>query len=51
MTADVRLRDGVRDSVLVFVGVRLGFSLLGVLAVSTIAAREGPPAVAGRRDR
>jgi Mannosyltransferase (PIG-V) len=47
VTADVRLRDGVRDSVLVFVGVRLGFSLLGVLAVSTIAAREGPPAVAG----
>lgn len=47
MTADVRLRDGVRDSVLVFVGVRLGFSLLGVLAVSTIAVREGPPAVAG----
>lgn len=47
MNGDVRLRDGVRDSLLVYVGVRLGFSLLGVLAVSVIAAREGPPAVAG----
>ncbi len=43
----VRLRDGLRDSLLVFLGVRLGFSLLGLLAVGLIVQREAPPAVAG----
>ena len=43
----VRLRDGLRDSLLVFLGVRVGFSLLGLLAVGLIVQREAPPAVAG----
>lgn len=43
----VRLRDGVRDSLLTYLGVRLGFSLLGFVAVTLIAPREGVPAVAG----
>jgi len=29
----VRLRDGLRDSLLVFLGVRVGFSVLGLVAV------------------
>lgn len=45
--ASVRLRDGVRDSLLVFVGVRIGFSVLGLVAVGLIAPREGLPEVAG----
>ena len=43
----VRLRDGLRDSLLTFVGVRIAFSLLGLVAVGTIAPREDPPVVAG----
>jgi hypothetical protein len=43
----VRLRDGVRDSLLVFVGVRIGFSVLGLVAMGLIAPREGLPEVAG----
>jgi len=43
----VRLRDGLRDSLLVFLGVRVGFSLLGLLAVGLIVQRDAPPAVAG----
>ena len=41
----VRLRDGLRDSLLVFLGVRIGFSVIGVLTVALIAPREGLPAV------
>ena len=43
----VRLRDGLRDSLFVFLGVRIGFSVLGLVAVGLIAPRQGPPAVAG----
>ena len=43
----VRLRDGVRDSLLVFLAVRIGFSLLGVVAAGLIVPREGVPVVAG----
>jgi hypothetical protein len=43
----VRLRDGLRDSLLVFLGVRIGFSVIGVLTVALIAPREGLPAVSG----
>lgn len=43
----VRLRDGLRDSLLVFLAVRVGFSLLGLLAVGLIEPRESPPVVAG----
>ncbi len=43
----VRLRDGLRDSLLVYLGVRIGFSVLGLVAVGLIAPRQGPPAVAG----
>jgi hypothetical protein len=43
----VRLRDGVRDSLLVFLAVRIGFSLLGVVAAGVIVPREGVPVVAG----
>lgn len=43
----VRLRDGLRDSLATFLAVRIGFSLLGLLAVGLIAPREAPPAVAG----
>ncbi|MDH4112550.1 MAG: mannosyltransferase family protein [Actinomycetota bacterium] len=46
-TAPVRLRDGVRDSLLTFLGVRIGFSLLGLLATGVIEPRQGVPAVAG----
>ena len=42
-----RLRDGLRDSLLTFVGVRIAFSLLGLVAVGTIAPRDNPPVVAG----
>jgi hypothetical protein len=45
--ATVRLRDGLRDSLLVFVGVRIGFSLLGLVAVGVIAPRQGTPMVDG----
>jgi hypothetical protein len=45
--APVRLRDGVRDSLLVFIGVRIGFSVLGFIATGVIASREGVPVVAG----
>ncbi|HVF07602.1 MAG TPA: mannosyltransferase family protein, partial [Actinomycetota bacterium] len=45
--APVRLRDGVRDALAVFLAVRIGFSLLGLLAVGVIAPREDPPAVPG----
>ena len=45
--ASVRLRDGVRDSLLVFAGVRIGFSVLGLVAVGLIASREALPEVAG----
>lgn len=45
--APVRLRDGLRDSLFVFLGVRIGFSVLGLVAVGLIAPRQGPPAVAG----
>lgn len=43
----MRLREGVRESLLVFLGVRVGFSLLGLVAVALIAPREGVPVVAG----
>jgi len=43
----VRLRDGVRTSLLFFLGVRIGFSVLGFVAVAVIAPREGVPGVAG----
>lgn len=46
-TAPVRLRLGVRDSLLVFLAVRIGFSLLGLIAVGVIDQRPDPPAVAG----
>lgn len=46
-TVPVRLRDGVRDSLVVFLAVRVGFSLLGLLAVGLIDPREAPPAVPG----
>ena len=46
-TAPVRLRDGVRDSLLVFLGVRIGFSVLGFVATGVIAARQEVPVVAG----
>lgn len=45
--APVRLRDGVRESLLVFLGVRIGFSLLGAVTVGLIAPRVDPPSVAG----
>jgi hypothetical protein len=45
--APVRLRDGVRDSLLVFLGVRIGFSVLGLVATGVIASRQGVPVVAG----
>ncbi|MGZ8580660.1 MAG: mannosyltransferase family protein [Actinomycetota bacterium] len=45
--APVRLREGLRDSLLVFLGVRIGFSVLGLVAVGLIASRQGPPAVGG----
>jgi len=45
--APVRLRDGVRDALLVVVGVRIGFSLLGLVATGVIASRQGVPVVAG----
>ena len=45
--AEVRLHDGLRDSLLMFLAVRIGFSLLGVVAIGVIAPREGPPAVVG----
>ena len=45
--APVRLRDGVRDALLVFLGVRIGFSLLGFVAAGVIASREGVPVVTG----
>jgi hypothetical protein len=45
--AGVRLRDGVRDSLLTYVGVRLGFSLLGFVAVTLITPRAGVPEVPG----
>jgi hypothetical protein len=45
--APVRLRDGVRYSLLVFVGVRIGFSVLGFIATGVISSREGVPVVAG----
>lgn len=43
----VRLRDGLRDSLAVFLGVRIGFSLLGLLAVGLVEPRESPPVVTG----
>ena len=43
----VRLRDGLRDSLAAFLAVRIGFSLLGLLAVGMIVPRESPPVVAG----
>jgi Mannosyltransferase (PIG-V) len=46
-TKPVRLRDGVRDALTVFLAVRIGFSLLGLLAVGLIAPREAPPVVPG----
>ncbi|HVF08755.1 MAG TPA: mannosyltransferase family protein [Actinomycetota bacterium] len=46
-TPPVRLRDGVRDALTVFLAVRVGFSLLGLLAVGLIAPREAPPVVPG----
>jgi len=45
--SSVRLREGVRDSLLVFIAVRIGFSVLGLVAVGLIAPREGLPEVAG----
>ncbi len=45
--APVRLRDGVRDSLLVFLGVRIGFSVLGLIAAGVIAPRQGVPVVGG----
>ncbi|MGZ8631074.1 MAG: mannosyltransferase family protein [Actinomycetota bacterium] len=44
---EVRLRDGVRDSLLTYLGVRIAFSVLGFVAVTLIAPREGLPSVAG----
>jgi Mannosyltransferase (PIG-V) len=45
--ATVRLRDGLRDALLVFLGVRIGFSVLGLIAVGVLDQRPDPPAVAG----
>lgn len=45
---DVRLRDGVRYCVLVFLAVRIGLSVLSVAGVGLIEPRSGDlPAVAG----
>jgi Mannosyltransferase (PIG-V) len=47
-TLEVRLRDGVKYCVLVFLAVRIGLSLLAVGGVGLIAPREAPlPAVSG----
>lgn len=44
----IRLRDGVKYCVLVFLAVRIGLSVLSVAGVGLIAPRSGPlPAVAG----
>jgi Gpi18-like mannosyltransferase len=45
--ASIRLRDGVRDSLIVFLAVRVGFSVLGYVALDVIASRQGVPSVAG----
>jgi Mannosyltransferase (PIG-V) len=46
--SEVRLRDGVRTCVLVFLAVRIGLSLLAVAGVDLIEPRPAPlPAVAG----
>ena len=42
-----RLRDGIRDCVLVFLGVRVGLSVLSLISVALIEPREGVPAVPG----
>ena len=42
-----RLRDGIRDCVLVFLGVRVGLGLLSLIAVTLIEPRTGLPEVPG----
>ncbi len=42
-----RLREGIRPSVLVFLGVRVGLSLLSLAAVTLITPRQGVPVVDG----
>jgi hypothetical protein len=42
-----RLREGIRPSILVFVGVRVGLSLLSLAAVTLITPRNGVPVVDG----
>jgi Mannosyltransferase (PIG-V) len=44
---DVRLREGVVDSLLIFVAVRIVFSLVGVVAIGALTSRADPPAVEG----
>jgi hypothetical protein len=42
-----RLREGIRPSVMVFLGVRIGLSLLSLAAVTLITPRQGVPVVDG----
>ena len=42
-----RLRDGLRHCLLVFAALRIGVSLLGVIAIGLFPAREGVPTVPG----
>jgi Mannosyltransferase (PIG-V) len=42
-----RLREGIRPSVMVFLGVRVGLSLLSLAAVTLITPRQGVPVVDG----
>ena len=46
-TSAPRLHDGIRDCVLVFLGVRVGLSLLSLISVALIEPRAGVPAVPG----
>ena len=51
-TSAPRLRDGIRDCVLVFLGVRVGLSVLSLISVGLIEPRETcPPCRGGRSAR
>jgi Mannosyltransferase (PIG-V) len=45
--APPRLRDGVRSSLVTFLGVRIGLSLLSWIAITLIEPRQGFPTVPG----
>ena len=46
-TSSPRLRDGIRDCVLTYLGVRVGLSVLSLISVGLIEPRQNVPAVPG----